>query len=76
MRAIATLRNAVFAASVAAALSFGTAAAATRPEAPCNDPFAKGSCRSLSDCQSLCRSLGYVPTASACRDRCCYCNAI
>lgn len=76
MRTIATLRGFVFAASVAAALSFGTTAAAARPEPPCNNPLAKGSCRSLADCQSLCRSLGYVPTASACRDRCCYCNAI
>jgi hypothetical protein len=77
MRLFFPLRKALFGACVAAALTFGTTAAAAGPGAPpCNSPLAKGSCRSLSDCQSLCRSLGYVPSASACRDRCCYCNAI
>ena len=76
MRSIVTLRKTMFGACIAGALTFGTTAAAAGPSGPCQDPLAKGSCRSLSDCQGLCASMGYVPGASACRDRCCYCNVI
>ncbi|HEU0014345.1 MAG TPA: hypothetical protein VFQ45_11710 [Longimicrobium sp.] len=74
MRGILGIRRAVYGAAVAAALTFGASAAFARPAAPCNNPLASGSCRTLSECQTLCGRLGASPSASACRDRCCFCN--
>ena len=76
MRSLTILRQAVLAAGVAAALGFGATTALARPAPPCDNPFAEGTCRNLSDCQSLCASRGFQRDASACRDRCCFCNVI
>lgn len=75
---LGTLRAALFAAGVAAALAFGarTAAAAPFTLRTCTDPTAQGGCASTSDCRKICnRSNGLIPLCAT-RTSCCSCQKL
>jgi hypothetical protein len=69
-----TLRAAVFAGGVGAALAFGAASlrAEVRPAAACTDPFANGSCTTTDQCAKYCRGVVGAGTGQ-CSHGCCYC---
>jgi hypothetical protein len=68
-----SVRTAVFAAGVGAALLFGATSVRAEARVPaCTDPGAQGSCSTTAGCQKSCQ-FNYGASTGTCSSYCCYC---
>ncbi len=77
-RRIRTAHASLFALAVCGALGFGASTVFASPPPICPE-LAVARCRTLSDCQSTCGSIGADPATARCVEnatgaRCCFCS--